>query len=258
MNRFDRFAALWGRHETSNADSRVRNVYDDLISMYEEPWRTYHNFDHISSCLGWFDLCKAHAEDPDAIEMAIWFHDCIYTVGASDNEARSRDLFLERSDGELEDGFRNRVARLIMDTCHRNKPESPDGQLLADIDLTNFGLHWNEYIANSSNVRQEIENSKQFPSSSFRPVHSWNFCSREKTSITHHTTASIMKRRPGKTSRSISPYGPKTADRFKPNEMEMFQWDACRQTENSQVRYRFRPVRGTSAWSHGITNPFRF
>ena len=170
MSSFDRFTALWGRHETSNGDSRARNVHDELIAMYGEPWRTYHNFDHISSCLGWFDLCKAHAKDPDSIEMAIWFHDCIYRVGAPDNEARSRHLFLARSDGELEDSFRNKVARLIMDTRHRRKPVSPDGQLLADIDLTNFGLHWNEYVANSSNVRQEIENSRQVPLSSFKPV----------------------------------------------------------------------------------------
>lgn len=169
MNSFDRFAALWSRHETGQADSRVRDVHDELIAMYGEPWRTYHNFDHISSCLGWLDLCKAHAEDPDSIEMAIWFHDCVYRVGAPDNEARSRELFLERSDGELEDGFRKKVARLIMDTCHRNKPESPDGQLLADIDLTNFGLHWNEYIVNSINVRKEMENPRQVPLSSSRP-----------------------------------------------------------------------------------------
>lgn len=170
MNRFDRFTAIWGRHSVGSPGNRAREVHDELVSMYGEPWRAYHNFGHITSCLDCLDRCRTHAEDPDSVEMAIWFHDCVYRVGDPDNEARSRDLFLERSDGILADDFRTRVARLIMDTCHRSKPDSRDGQLLADIDLTSFGLHWNEYIADSRNVRREMENAGHAPAPSSRPV----------------------------------------------------------------------------------------
>ncbi len=170
MSHLERFTALWNRHAVNRTDNRARKVHDELLAMYGEPWRAYHNFGHIVSCLGWLDLCKPHAEDPDAVEMAIWFHDCVYQVGAPDNEARSRDLFLEISDGVLDDDFRDRVAHLIMDTCHRSKPDSQDGQLLADIDLTSFGLRWNEYIADSDNVRKEMENSGTAPATSSKPV----------------------------------------------------------------------------------------
>ncbi|MYJ53001.1 MAG: hypothetical protein F4093_10170 [Gammaproteobacteria bacterium] len=123
--------------------------------MYSESWRSYHNFDHIRACLQWLDDCGRHADDFDAIEMAIWFHDCIYVVGASDNEARSRDFFLDESRGVLGDPYRKLVAHLIMDTCHRDIPDSRDGKLLADIDLTSFGLPWDDYLSDSVNVQNE-------------------------------------------------------------------------------------------------------
>ena len=63
--------------------------------MYGEAWRTYHNMEHIGACLTYFDRCRDVANHPDAIEMAIWFHDCIYEVGNTNNEALSRDWFLE-------------------------------------------------------------------------------------------------------------------------------------------------------------------
>ena len=77
-------------------------------------------------------------------------------MGASDNEARSRDWFLQCSNGVLPNSIRNLVDELIMDTCHRTEPETADGKLLADIDLTSFGLPWEQYLADGKNVQQEF------------------------------------------------------------------------------------------------------
>ena len=152
---------MWQRNIASersqDAESHyAAEIFDKLAAMYGESWRTYHNMGHISSCLTYFDRCREVADYPDAIEMAIWFHDCIYVVGSEDNEALSRDWFLEVTDGHLEPLLRKAVDGLIMDTVHDGVPETQDGKLLADIDLTSFGLPWEEYMRDGDNVREEM------------------------------------------------------------------------------------------------------
>ena len=143
--------------ETNN-----RDVFSKLEAMYGETWRTYHNMGHISACLTYFDNCREVADNPDAIELAIWFHDCIYEVGNEYNEAMSRDWFLEVTDGHLDPALRKAVDGLIMDTVHNGVPETRDGKLLADIDLTSFGLSWDEYMRDGDNVREEMGQHQSF------------------------------------------------------------------------------------------------
>jgi predicted metal-dependent HD superfamily phosphohydrolase len=68
----------------------------ELLALYREPHRAYHNDTHIAELLGWFDIV---AEAPGAgwraprdVVAAMLFHDAIYTPGAKDNEARSAAL----------------------------------------------------------------------------------------------------------------------------------------------------------------------
>jgi predicted metal-dependent HD superfamily phosphohydrolase len=150
-----RFTRLWQRHSLKPGTEVAENVFSQLAAMYGEEWRSYHNMGHISDCLGYFDDCCDQADNADAIEMAIWYHDCFYQVGARDNESRSRDWFLESTDGIMDEDFRKRVSALILDTCHREKPQTDDGKLLADIDLTSFGLPWEKYLADGMNVQKE-------------------------------------------------------------------------------------------------------
>lgn len=152
----NRFVELWCARSKFADRPIAAGVHERLVAYYNESWRRYHTFVHIRDTLKWLDDCQSHAEDSQAIEMAIWFHDCIYVVGASDNEAMSRDYFLDESDGVLEPSFRNRVAHLIMDTCHVDPPDSQDGKLIADIDLTSFGLDWESYFSDWVNVQKEL------------------------------------------------------------------------------------------------------
>ncbi len=152
----DRFVHLWQRHAIVENPGIAVEVFNRLSEMYGESWRSYHNLNHIRDCLNYFDACNNHALFPDSIEFAIWFHDCIYEVGAQDNEERSRDWFLEKSEGCLNSRLRTIVAKLIMDTSLNGVPDSKDGKLLADIDLTSFGLPWHKYIKDSTDVQHEL------------------------------------------------------------------------------------------------------
>lgn len=151
----DGFILLWQRNAYLESVDDAKAVFARLISMYTESWRSYHNLAHITASLGYFDACKRHAKFADAIEFAIWFHDCIYKLGACDNESLSRDWFVDRAKGYIVPAMIDRVAELIMDTRHRCVPESDDGKLIADIDLTSFGLPWDEYMQDSHAVQSE-------------------------------------------------------------------------------------------------------
>jgi predicted metal-dependent HD superfamily phosphohydrolase len=149
-----RFAALWFRCLASEPTT-VETVYARLAEFYGEPHRHYHTLDHIQHCLREFDRAEALMEDPDAVELALWFHDAIYRPGASDNERRSAELFEQWSDGRAEPKFRRRVGDLIMITTHRELPSQADERFIVDIDLSGFGRSWDECEQDGRRIRAE-------------------------------------------------------------------------------------------------------
>lgn len=167
----DRFCALWDRNTSPDFKSDSADLFRQLETLYMESWRAYHNLDHIKACLDVFDTCKSHADQKDSIELAIWFHDCIYTVGSADNEARSKQWFLDKSEHVLAEALRQTVAQLIMDTCHRYPPDTNDGKLLSDIDLSSFSLPWDQYVTDGRNVEREITGQEPVAG----PIHKTGF-----------------------------------------------------------------------------------
>ncbi len=150
-----RWVALW-RRAVPGAFNSAERVFTELARFYGEPHRRYHTWRHIERCLEAFDQISPLADHPDAVEMALWFHDAIYTAGAKDNEWRSAELFREWSKGCADSSFRDRVHRLIIITTHREIPNNVDERLLVDIDLSSFGLPWDEFIEDGQQIRAEF------------------------------------------------------------------------------------------------------
>lgn len=150
-----RFAALWRRCVA--CEPPVANeVYARLADLYAEPHRHYHTLTHIRNCLGEFDRAAALMDDPDAVEMALWFHDAIYVPGALDNEWQSAELFRQWSEGCADPAFRRRVGDLIMVTTHREPPGRRDERFIVDIDLSSFGLPWEAFERDGRRIRAEF------------------------------------------------------------------------------------------------------
>ena len=153
---FARFQSLWQRNLTATAIDDSKAIYQRLLAGYHEPQRHYHTLDHIKHCLGMFENCKAMVNDPDALEMAIWMHDVILESGRRDNEARSAELYLELSRDVQHDEMRELVSRLIMTTLHNGDTvDEDDSNYMVDIDLSSFGLPWDEFLRDSLNLRAE-------------------------------------------------------------------------------------------------------
>ena len=148
-----RFEGLWSRCIGTGAGA----VFDELDTLYREPHRRYHTAAHIEHCLRQFDFAADRMDEPDAVEMALWFHDAIYDVPGKENELRSAELFAARADGRGSEQFRSEVHRLIMATTHLDPPPATlDESFIVDIDLSSFGLPWEEFLRDSRAVRAEL------------------------------------------------------------------------------------------------------
>jgi predicted metal-dependent HD superfamily phosphohydrolase len=150
-----RFLALWTRCLGSDPPS-ARRIYAGLAELYGESHRHYHTLNHIRHCLAEFDRAAALMDHPDAIEMALWFHDAIYQPGASDNEWRSAELFRQWSNGRGPPAFQRRVHELIMATTHQESPHDQDARFMVDIDLSSFGLPWEQCAQDGRLIRAEF------------------------------------------------------------------------------------------------------
>lgn len=124
----------------------------NLLAGYQEPARAYHNVSHIRDCLEQLDQHGSLADDPLALEFAIWFHDFVYDSKASDNEARSA----ETAERFLKDtSICSKVGGLIMATRHAAEVLSGDSCLIVDIDLSILGRSAPDYDRYASAIRRE-------------------------------------------------------------------------------------------------------
>lgn len=118
----------------------------ETLRRYSEPHRHYHNVDHLADCLNILDLHRTEAGDPVAVELALWFHDAVYAVGAGDNEERSTDLAQQTLNSlgaspELIESVRT----MIVATKHKVEPPTDDARLVCDIDLSILGASPERY-----------------------------------------------------------------------------------------------------------------
>ncbi len=132
-------------------------TYDLIVSLYEHPKRAYHTLDHIQWCLELFDTVTKLAEEPFAVETAIWLHDAVYFPERSDNESRSADA-AGMIAGLLgcESDFVDSVKLLINATRHTDSPPSADAALLVDIDLAILAPPPATYDAYVESIAQEF------------------------------------------------------------------------------------------------------
>ncbi|WP_329566583.1 HD domain-containing protein [Kitasatospora sp. NBC_01266] len=128
-----------------------------LLARWAEPQRRYHTTDHLLAVLDEVDLLAAHAQDPDAVRLAAWFHDAVYRPDRSENEERSARLAI-RALGEagLSAALIAEVVRLVRLTVdHHPAPGDRNGEVLCDADLAVLGRSPEAYARYTAAVRAE-------------------------------------------------------------------------------------------------------
>lgn len=128
-----------------------------LIARWSEPHRRYHTVDHLIAVLDRVDELAHHADDPDAVRLAAWFHDAVYLPERSTNEERSARL-AERAlpEAGLAPARTAEVARLVRLTIdHDPADEDHNGRVLCDADLAVLAGGPQAYAAYAAAVREE-------------------------------------------------------------------------------------------------------
>ena len=131
-------------------------TYAALAAAYGARGRHYHNQDHIAACLALLDEQAALAERPAEAELALWFHDAVYSTKAFDNEAKSADWaaeFLTAAGAEA--AVVSRVRAHVLATKHDAAPPAGDSALVVDIDLSILGREPAVFDAFDRAIRKE-------------------------------------------------------------------------------------------------------
>lgn len=147
------WARAWSGLAARNPEA---NGIEPLLQAWSQPQRKYHTLQHLLECIGAFESVRAIVPHPAEVELALWFHDAVYDVMRSDNEARSAALAraaLERAGVPAES--MQLVEGLILATRHEALPGSLDEQFLVDIDLSILGAEEHRFAEFERQIREE-------------------------------------------------------------------------------------------------------
>jgi len=137
-------------HHFDADPDRAAAAYRQLKKHYVRglgKYRFYHTLlEHVGHMLEEFDEAWHLAENPYAVEFAIFLHDAVCNPRKKDNEEKSTELVDELVGsviGHLRDGSEGKlcdgIKEIILDTKHQTTPRTNDGKLLVDIDLAILG-----------------------------------------------------------------------------------------------------------------------
>lgn len=148
----ERWQQLW---RAVGASGDATKWYETLTRAYSEPQRHYHNQQHIADCLAEFDPVRRLAVQPDAIELALWFHDAVYDPKATNNEEQSAALVECCLESAGRKDLVETVAALVMATKSHNADLGPEAALIIDVDLSILGQKESRFSEYESQIRAE-------------------------------------------------------------------------------------------------------
>lgn len=132
------------------------SLFHALVAAYNEPQRYYHSTQHLVECLNQFENAHSLCEHGAEVEAALWFHDAIYDVRRSDNEALSADWARRAAlEGGVAVEVADRIHALIMATQHTATPVGTDEHVLIDIDLSILGTDTARFAEYERQIRTE-------------------------------------------------------------------------------------------------------
>ncbi|WBB64024.1 hypothetical protein O7599_16545 [Streptomyces sp. WMMC500] len=153
----DRWTALLTRCRSAAAPPDPAPYGKNLLERWGEPQRRYHTTAHLAAVLDRVDELADHAEDPDAVRLAAWFHDAVYRPERSENEERSARLAqVALAEAGVGDERVAEVARLVrLTTSHDPRTGDRNGEVLCDADLAVLAGPPTAYAAYAAAVREE-------------------------------------------------------------------------------------------------------
>lgn len=148
--------ALWQEFAPQAGELADKN-FKRLLRKYGEFHRRYHTSEHLAEVFVHFEKNRAAFRDPQAVALALFFHDAIYEIRGRDNEERSarfaREVLTEMG---AEADLANRVAELVaMTKNHTASASDTDAALMMDIDMAILGASRERYKKYAADVEAE-------------------------------------------------------------------------------------------------------
>lgn len=133
-----------------------QTTFQELVARYSEPHREYHTLTHIQECLKQFDVLRDHGPNPFAVELAIWFHDAVYSVRRKRNEEESAIKMVSFATIANIDSKTIEIAiNCIQASKHDCFPQTHSEQVMIDVDLAILGQTWPQYELYTQQIRKE-------------------------------------------------------------------------------------------------------
>ncbi|MCW3463737.1 HD domain-containing protein [Chitinophaga nivalis] len=138
-------------------DTFIHQTFEQLLAAYGSPNRYYHNLSHIHQLLTLQQQYAAQLQQTDVVLFAIFFHDVVYNVLKTDNEAKSA-LAAEKHLRQL--GYPADKTALVKDyiiatQTHLPTQQDTDLDFFLDFDLQILGTAPDNYIAYTQQIRRE-------------------------------------------------------------------------------------------------------
>lgn len=137
-------------------DPSVAAVGRLLLDSWSEPHRRYHSVCHLRDILAGVDELASHADDPDAVRIAAWYHDAVYAGRPDDEELSARRAEQELSRLGAPAHLVDEVARLVrMTATHDPALGDRNAEVLSDADMSTLALPPQRYQLNTAAIRLE-------------------------------------------------------------------------------------------------------
>ncbi len=140
----------------SDDSELIQYLWDEILTAYRQPERTYHNDMHLIFMFTLADSVRAEFDDRDAVYFAIFYHDFIYDPERNDNEEKSAGVADDKlRELGVDDETRERCIRHILATEDHLYSSDPDTNFLLDLDLAILGADPDTFNIYSENLRTE-------------------------------------------------------------------------------------------------------
>lgn len=137
--------------------------FQAIENAYREPGRAYHTLGHIRDCLRELSSFEGGIDNRFTVEMAIWFHDFVYSTKASDNDneiksAAYAGAFCDQNG--IAKHVRENIKNLILYPTHKEEQSFysdiyKDIKFFQDIDLSILGRSPEVFQAYEENIQKE-------------------------------------------------------------------------------------------------------
>jgi predicted metal-dependent HD superfamily phosphohydrolase len=135
-----------------------QETLEELVAIYSQPHRHYHNLKHIRQVLDCIDEVRSQAQNLTSLQLAAWFHDVVYNPSASENEENSiiyTHNLLQTLNLSID---LEKVKTIILLTkTHQYGGGDRDIQFFLDADLSILGSNPSEYQVYMAAVRCEYD-----------------------------------------------------------------------------------------------------